>query len=251
MISLEIGMNTNKLRFFRCNEAEVSANHQYVVRSADDGFRLAKCFGGRVSRSGATCWPEWLEYGAILIKPIAVLREEDLAGEEPLVAFSGGGFSKVMIYVAERAGVLKELAQWRRWRRLEPIEHPVPESDDAAPPKRSRLPEQPANDKVWISDPELSVKTDEQWIARAVSFNEIRWTDGVRLTQHEVSRYATHLVCEFDEASGAMRWTATMPCWPFSATALDNGTVRFWTLYKENICLRVRQTEDDFVETEE
>lgn len=235
-----------EMRFTKTFDAEISANRQYVVEAPGGNFALAKTFGGRASRSGATLWPEWVQDGARKIKPLSLLTEHDI-DNEVVVAFSGGGQRRVALYSASTEAVRDALAVWRKWRKFEAPEKECPpateEEAEAAPPRRSRLHRRP--------EPELSAKTDAEWIARAISFNESCKTEGQRLTNHEVSRYAQNISFWWDEGSGSNRWTATMTLWPFMATALDDGVGPVaWTIYEaQSSC--VDATGDDFVEVEE
>ena len=226
------------MKFTKKEGVEISSNQQWVVDAPDGGFALAKTFGWKTSRSGATLWPEWIQDGARAIKPLALLTEQDVdADNAAMAAFSGGGHSRVVLYTASTEAVRAALDQWRKWRRFESTAECLEASEDA-PPKRSRL--------AWKPEPELLVRTGAEWIARAISFNESRCIEGRRLTDHEVSRHAQNIT--FDTESNY--WTATMKLWPFMATALDKGSGPVvWTVYEaQPSCV---DTTCDFVEAEE
>lgn len=211
----------------RIKDAEISANCQFVVEK-NGRVDLARHFGGNTSNSGLTVWPEWVEEGARAIKPLSLLCNEDLEGDD-VICFSGGGHALVRIYSARTNDVKEALIQWNKWRNFEPLEfdHDAPkkEQTEGMPPMRCRLPRQ--------FDSEPSVSTDAQWVARAASFNEHRLVEGARLTNHEVSRHAQNLSVKWDPDSNASRWTATMKLWPWEATALEkNGVPEVWILYQ-------------------
>lgn len=234
------------MKFQKVSDAEISSNRQYVVGLPDGSFTLAKIFGGRTSRSGATLWPEWIQEGAMAIKPLSLLTEQDIDGKEVVVAFTGGGGWRVVtIYSATPGSVRNALEQWRQWRRgayAERTDIDLPQADDE-PPKRSRLPR--------LSDPEPEVVCDADWIARSISFNESWRVDGRRLTNHEVSRHAEAISQEWDAGSDAVRWTAKMKVWPMMATALDQGRGPItWWLYEMEPQEHSAPAED-FVEVEE
>ncbi len=215
------------MRLEKIERAEISARRQWIVR--DDGGRvnLARHFGGRTSNSGATVWPEWIEEGAVEIKSLRCLTENDLSGDR-VTCFSGGGYHRVRIYEAKTAAVLVELRVWRRWRKLQPTHLSEDGSIDWETPVMQFTQNPEFEDEPWVGN------EDAAWIARAVSYHEARCTEDTRLTEHEVSRYATSLTIAFDEASGADRWTAIMPSWPWAATRLDRtGRPGPWLLYKQ------------------
>ncbi len=215
------------MRFEKIERAEISANQQWVVRDDLGRVNLAHHFGGRMSNSGATIWPEWVEDGAVKIKALGCLTEDDLSGER-IVCFSGGGSREVRIYEASTACVLVELRIWRRWRKLQPTHLNEDGTTDWETPVMHFTQNPEFENEPWVGE------EDAAWIARAVSYHEAKRTEGTRLTEHEVSRYSTSLSRAFDEASGADRWTAIMPSWPWAATRLDRtGSPGPWLLYKQ------------------
>lgn len=227
------------MKFEKISSAEISANCQFIVEKKGR-VDLARHFGGNKANSGLTVWPEWVEEGARAIKPLSLLCNEDLEGDH-VICFSGGGHGPVRVYSARTNDVKEVLIQWNKWRNFEPLEHDAPErgQTEGMPPLRCRLPRQ--------FDSEPAVSTDAQRIARAVSFNERRYVEGSRLTDHEVSRHAQSLSVKWDPDSNASRWTAIMKRWPWGATALEkNGKPEAWTLFEQE----ASPTEfiEDFVE---
>lgn len=232
------------MRLEKIERAEISARQQWIVTDERGRVNLAHHFGGRTSNSGATVWPEWMEEGAIEIKPLSCITESDLT-EKKIVCFSGGGYHRVRIYEAKTEAVLAELKLWRRWRKLLPTAiDETGEKDWEAPVMHFTQCPQFENEP-WVGEEE-----DAAWIARAVSYHEAKRTEGTRLTEHEVSRYATSLSRAFDEASGADRWTAIMPIWPWAATRLDRtGSPGPWFLYKQE--WESQTSFDEFVEADD
>lgn len=230
------------MRFEKIERAEVSASQQWVVRDERGRVNLAHHFGGRISNSGATIWPEWIQEGAVSIKSLACITEADLGGEK-IVCFSGGGYHRVRIYEAKTAAVLVELRVWRRWRKLQPTHLSEDGSIDWETPVMQFTQNPEFEDEPWVGN------EDAAWIARAVSYHEARCTEDTRLTEHEVSRHAVSLNMNWDEGSGADRWTATMPVWPWAATRLDReGLPGAWFLYKQE--WEPQTNFDDFVEAD-
>lgn len=228
------------MRLSKIQGAEVSAHQQWIVRDDLGRVNLAHHFGGRMSNSGATIWPEWVEDGAVKIKPLGCLTENDLSGER-VVCFSGGGSREVRIYEASTQAVLVELRIWRRWRKLQPTHLNEDGGIDWETPVMHFTQNPEFENEPWVGE------KDAAWIARAISYHEAKRTEGSRLTEHEVSRYATSLTIDFDEASGADRWTAIMSIWPWAATRLDRKrSPGPWLLYKVEF-----ETPADFVEVED
>ncbi len=229
------------MRLEKVEVAEISSHEQWVVRDERGSINPAKYFGGRVSNSGATVWPEWLEEGALKIKPLNCLTESDLA--EKIVCFSGGGYRRVRVYEATAAAVLVELRIWRRWRKCQPTHFNEDGSTDWATPVMHFTQNPKVENEPWVGD------EDAAWIARAISYHEAKYIEETRLTEHEVSRHAVSLNMNWDEGSGADRWTATMPVWPWAATRLDReGLPGAWFLYKQE--WEPQTNFDDFVEAD-
>ena len=235
------------MRFEKVEAAEISAQQQWITRDERGYINLARHFGGRTSTSGATVWPEWLEEGSTKIKPISSITEHDLVAEGgKVVCFSGGGYNRVRIYEAESKAVLAELIIWRRWRKLQPTNlHEDETIDQEAPAMRFT--------KNPRFEDEPRVGSDAAWIARAISYKEVRQIEGSRLTEHEVSRHATSLAMANDEQSGGDRWTAVMNIWPWAATRLDvEGLPGAWFLYQREWGQQTNLDDlDDFEEAEE
>lgn len=233
------------MRFEKVEAAEISAQQQWITRDERGYINLARHFGGRTSTSGATVWPEWLEEGSTKIKPIYSITEHDLVAEGgKVVCFSGGGYNRVRIYEAESKAVLAELIIWRRWRKLQPTNLHEDETIDQEAPAMRFTKNPRFEDEPWVGD------EDAAWIARAISYHEAKYIEETRLTEHEVSRHAVSLNMNWDEGSGADRWTATMPVWPWAATRLDReGLPGAWFLYKQE--WEPQTNFDDFEEAEE
>ncbi len=233
------------MRLEKIEGAEISARQQWVVLDERGRVNLARHFGGHTSNSGATVWPEWVEEGAVKIKPLGCLTENDLSGER-IVCFSGGGSRRVRIYEAKTAAVLVELRVWRRWRKLQPTHLSEDGSIDWETPVMHFTQNPEFENEPWVGE------EDAAWIARAVSYHEAKRTECARLTEHEVSRYATSLTIAFDEASGADRWTAIMPIWPWAATRLDRtGSPGPWLLYEVEFETQTNFNDFDEVEDED
>lgn len=240
------------MRLERIEGAEISANRQFIVRDECGGISLARHFGGHKSRSGATVWPAWVQQGALEIKPLACITESDLT-DERIVCFSGGGPQfGVRIYNARSESVKAELEKWRRWRRFEQVEPTTTEdvdedvADNLHPPKR-KSPFSSPEDQQFEDEP--CVLNDAGWIARAVSYHEFFNTEGARITEHEVSRYATEITVNLDNEAGRFRWTAIMKHGLLVATTLESGgKPGAWRLYRQE--WDPQTNFDDFIEEE-
>ena len=84
-----------------------SSRMQVVLRNGVP--EIAQTFGGNVSNSGATKWPEWVEEGAFEIFALSNIKLEDVLEAESVVCFTGGGHRPVVIYTAKRGEILEKL----------------------------------------------------------------------------------------------------------------------------------------------
>lgn len=163
-------------KFVKANGAELSAISKYIVITGNDGqWRFADAVGGRFSRSGLTQYPMWIEEGSIYVGPAKELTANYIRSrymEEPIYCLLRGQVTFLKTWKLKKA-----LGRWLDWR--------TSEFD-------SRHPE---------------IESDEELVAAIVSYQEARYTNGSRLTEHEVYREAESLLYDND----SNRWIAMFP----------------------------------------
>ena len=211
------------MKFLKKSGLVMSSSRMQVVLR--DGMpEVAQTFGGNVSRSGATKWPEWVEEGSVEILALSSITKDFIleSEDETIICFVGGGHRPVVIYMAKRQDVLEKLDLWHRWRTWQPLAEITEVDRETRPANRRR-----GNAEEPI------VKSDAEWIARSVSYRELKRTEGVRLTDHEVSRYAEELQRCWSDATEQFSWYASMG-YGWKAVANDAyGRPGPWTLCEE------------------
>ena len=208
-------------KFLKKSGLEMSSTRMQVV-FFDGRPQVAQTFGGTTSRSGATEWPEWVEENAFEIFAISSIKPDFVLESESIVCFTGGGHRPVVIYTARREDVLEALDLWRKWRTWQPLAE-ITEVD------RETM---PANRRRGHAEEPIA-RSDAEKIARSVSYHELRRTEGVRLTDHEISRYAEDLQRCWSDAIEQFSWYASMG-FGWNAVANDvYGRPGPWTLCEE------------------